>query len=123
MIRLLALISAALLFAVPAHAADPGDPCTVEAKAWEVADTDPTLRIYCDGTQWRPIEKIDESGAATHPVRMAIMNILAAGGLGYVTLRFSCLVDDIGHTCVYHLLPFVVAGAVLGLLARWLYRW
>ncbi len=55
-----------------ARAANEGDPCTVEAKAWVVADTDPTLRIQCDGTQWRAIEKIDESGAATSRIKKVI---------------------------------------------------
>lgn len=62
------------LFVFPsAHAADPGDACTAgENKSWQVATTNPNIKIQCDGTKWRILEIIDESGAATSRIKQVI---------------------------------------------------
>ncbi len=62
-------------------------------------------------------------GATTHPFLMALMNGLAVGALGYVGLRFTCMLDTVGHSCIYHLFPFVISGALLGAAARRIFRW
>ncbi|MCF8496703.1 MAG: DUF1109 domain-containing protein [Alphaproteobacteria bacterium] len=61
--------------------------------------------------------------ATTCPSLMALMNILAVGGLGYIGLRLTCRMDTVGHACFYQLVSFLVGGAVLGILARRIYRW
>lgn len=62
-------------------------------------------------------------GATTQPFMMALMIILAVTGIGYVGLRFTCMMDTVAHTAHYHLLPFTVLGVLLGLLAKRLFRW
>lgn len=62
-------------------------------------------------------------GATTRPGWMAFMCILAVGALGWMALRLTCGSVDTGHTLVFHFLPFVLAAALLGALARRLYRW
>lgn len=66
---------------------------------------------------------LGRAGATTRPYMMALMNVTAAGALGYVGLRFTCLMDTAGHSALYHLLPFVVLGALLGVAARRVFRW
>jgi hypothetical protein len=52
---------------------DPGDTCTAAyADLEQVAATDRTQKIYCDGTQWRVLRKTDTSGAATSRVGQGI---------------------------------------------------
>lgn len=62
-------------------------------------------------------------GATTRPVLSALTNMIAAGGIGYIGLRITCGSDAIGHMCAYHIMPFVLGGLVLGLIARKLYHW
>jgi hypothetical protein len=62
-------------------------------------------------------------GATARPRMMSLMNILAAGALGWLALRFTCVSDDAAHIFLYHFLPFAAAGGVLAALARRLYRW
>lgn len=66
---------------------------------------------------------LSRKGATTCPRTTAGMNILSTAALGYVGLRFTCMLDTVGHTALYHLLPFLVLGGILGLTARRLYRW
>jgi hypothetical protein len=66
---------------------------------------------------------ITRRGATTQPLTMALMIILAVTGMGYIGLRFTCMMDTIAHTTHYHLLPFTVLGVLLGLLAKRLFRW
>ena len=63
------------------------------------------------------------NGATTSPKITALMNALAAAGLGYVGLRFTCSMDTVGHATVSHLLPYVVIGMIMGLGARKLFKW
>lgn len=62
-------------------------------------------------------------GCTTRPMMMAVMNALAILSIAYIALRLTCVSDDLGHIIFTHLLPFIVIGAVLGVLARKLYRW
>lgn len=62
-------------------------------------------------------------GATTHPVLSSFMGILSMSALGYISLRFTCMSDELGHIAVYHILPFVVGGSILGYIAQRLYRW
>ncbi len=66
---------------------------------------------------------LSRCGATTRPVLMGIMNAIAVGALGYIGLRLSCQMDNIAHGCFYHIAPFILAGGVVGLLARRIYRW
>lgn len=62
-------------------------------------------------------------GASTRPVLMTLVSMIASGSIGYIGLRLICHSDAIGHVCLYHVVPFVVIGLILGLLARRLFRW
>ncbi len=66
---------------------------------------------------------ITTRGATTRPILTALMTALSVSAFGYIGLRFTCMMDTIGHATIYHLVPFVLFGAVLGLLARRVYRW
>ncbi len=62
-------------------------------------------------------------GATTQPGWMTFMSVLAVGALGWVSLRFTCMADGPSHILVFHFLPFIFMAAVLGILARRIYRW
>ncbi|MEO5367905.1 MAG: NrsF family protein [Magnetococcus sp. WYHC-3] len=62
-------------------------------------------------------------GATTCPFLAAFMTALAAGGMGYISLRMTCSMDTVGHVLVFHLAPFIALGMILGLLARKIYKW
>ncbi len=66
---------------------------------------------------------ISRIGTTTRPLMMSLCNMLAIAALGYIGLRFTCMVDTVGHACFYHLFPFVVLGTLLGFVARKLYSW
>lgn len=61
-------------------------------------------------------------GASTRPVLSSVMGMLTVTALGYVALRFSCMMATFGHIAVYHIFPFVIGGAILGAVAQHLYR-
>jgi hypothetical protein len=63
------------------------------------------------------------AGTTTHPRLLALMNMLAVAGLGYVGLRLTCGMDTVAHATLFHISPFLLAGAVLGFLSRKIYRW
>ncbi|MEZ5813402.1 MAG: NrsF family protein [Alphaproteobacteria bacterium] len=62
-------------------------------------------------------------GATTKPGLSCLMNITAAGALGYIGLRFTCMMDTVGHATVSHLIPYLLIGAAMGIAARKLYKW
>lgn len=66
---------------------------------------------------------LSRQGATVRPRLMALMNIVAVGALGWLTLRYTCPSEDAGHIFFYHLAPFAVVGGVLAALAQRLYRW
>ena len=62
-------------------------------------------------------------GTTTCPRMMAVINLLAVAALAYVGVRLTCPLDTVAHAALSHLLPFILLGAVLGGVARRLYRW
>lgn len=62
-------------------------------------------------------------GTTTRPIMMSFCNMMAIASVGYIGLRFTCMVDTVGHACFYHLFPFLVLGGILGFVARKLYSW
>ncbi|MCD8497898.1 MAG: NrsF family protein [Alphaproteobacteria bacterium] len=59
----------------------------------------------------------------TAPLLMALMNSLAVAAMAFIGLHIICANDEITHAVIEHLLPFLLAGGITGLLARRLYRW
>lgn len=66
---------------------------------------------------------LSRKGATTHPFQQSFMNGLAVMGLGYVGLRFTCALDNVEHCTLFHFMPYVLLGGVLGLFARKIYKW
>lgn len=66
---------------------------------------------------------MSRNGASTRPYMSALMNILSVTGLAYIGLRFTCTIDSVSHIYIYHLLPFIIIGAIIGAGARYIYRW
>ena len=62
-------------------------------------------------------------GATTQPYHMAVMNGLVIASIGWLTLRLSCSMDDVGHGLFFHFLPLFVCGVIVGVFARKLFRW
>ena len=62
-------------------------------------------------------------GKTTHPNLMVLMNAIAVGGLGYIGLRITCASDDIAHICMFHILPYILIGGIIGAIGRKIYRW
>lgn len=62
-------------------------------------------------------------GKTTRPILMAFMNTLSIGGMGYVGLRLVCSVDDMGHLCIFHMLPYLALGFVAAIVSRRFYHW
>lgn len=62
-------------------------------------------------------------GATTRPALSAVMSMLAMGALGLGTLRFTCMSDALTHIALYHILPFVLGGGIIGMIISRLYRW
>ena len=62
-------------------------------------------------------------GATTRPIMMGMMNILAGASIAYIGLRFTCSMDTVGHSTIMHLVPYIVVGSGIGLIARRLYKW
>ena len=49
--------------------------------------------------------------------------MLAVAAAGYIGLRLTCVIDGVMHATVFHLIPFIAAGAITGGLARRIYHW
>lgn len=62
-------------------------------------------------------------GATTRPCALAFMSVLSASALGWGALRITCMSESAGHILMLHFLPFVLAAALMGALARRLFRW
>lgn len=59
----------------------------------------------------------------TAPYLLMSMNLIAPAAISYLGLRASCMMDTTGHDVIYHMVPFLALGIILGLVARRLYRW
>lgn len=62
-------------------------------------------------------------GHTTQPYWSMFMNILAVSSLGWIGLRLTCSMDEMGHSFINHLLPIAIVGAGLGFFARKLFKW
>ncbi len=62
-------------------------------------------------------------GATCHPYMMAFMNIIASCAVSFIGLRFTCMMDEVGHSFLYHILPLVLTGTAIGALARRIFKW
>lgn len=62
-------------------------------------------------------------GTTTMPLTQAVMNTLSLAALGFIGLRLTCTIETLGHGVFLHLLPFLVLGLGLGILARRIYNW
>ncbi len=62
-------------------------------------------------------------GNTTQPYWSMAMNILAVSALGWIGLRLTCPMDEMGHSFINHLLPFAIVGAGFGFFARRLFKW
>lgn len=62
-------------------------------------------------------------GTTTHPYLMASMNVMAGGAFACIGLRFVCDNEALDHTLLYHVLPFVSIGLLIGVFARRIYKW
>ena len=62
-------------------------------------------------------------GATCRPYWMAVMNSLAVTMAGWVGIRMTCSMNDMGGGFIHHFIPYMVAGVAVGLLARRLFKW
>ena len=62
-------------------------------------------------------------GKTTHPYIIACMNTLAISSIGYIGLRLVCAAENIGHLSVYHVMPYLIFGFIISLIAQRIYRW
>lgn len=62
-------------------------------------------------------------GKTTQPMMLSAMNALAIGGAGYIALRLICQADDIGHLCVFHIVPYILFAFIASVVGRRIYRW
>lgn len=66
---------------------------------------------------------ISTRGATTKPLLSATMTVMSVTAFAYVGLRFTCMMDAIGHATIYHLIPFATLGTLVGLAAYRIFRW
>jgi hypothetical protein len=66
---------------------------------------------------------LTKRGATTRPYLSSVMTILSVAGLGYVGLRFTCMMDTVGHATIGHMIPYIVIGSLLGMGAKKIYKW
>jgi hypothetical protein len=64
-----------------------------------------------------------KKGATTRPIQMAVLLALGLSAFAYVTLRFACPMDTIGHALVTHALPMLLLGLIMSLTARRIFYW
>lgn len=66
---------------------------------------------------------VRKGGAPTHIGLLATTVMLCVSSLGWVGLRFTCSVDNVGHSYFVHFMPFVISGIVFITLAKRIFRW
>lgn len=66
---------------------------------------------------------LSRQGTTCSPHWMALMNALTVSMAGWIGLRLICPMNDMGHGFLYHLIPYVLLGTLVGLAARRLFRW
>lgn len=79
--------------------------------------------LYLSGVPAAIIIMMSRKGATTRPVLLACMNMLAVASMSSIVLRLCCSETSLAHISVFHVLPFLLLGALAGLFARRIYRW
>lgn len=62
-------------------------------------------------------------GASVHPVGAGSLAVLAAAGIGCLTLRLSEVNDSLLHLAAWHYLPTLIFAALGAAAGRWLLKW
>lgn len=63
------------------------------------------------------------TGSSVHPLRAGSFAVLAAAGIGCLTLRLSEVNDALPHLLTWHYLPTLLFALVGALLGKFLLRW
>ncbi len=62
-------------------------------------------------------------GATCRPYWMAVQNALSVTMAGWIGLRMTCTMNDMGAGFLHHFIPYMALGIAVGLLARRLFKW
>ena len=62
-------------------------------------------------------------GKTTCSATMMSMNIIAITSVAYIGLRFTCMLDTVGHSGIAHILPFSIVTTIMGFATHRLYKW
>lgn len=62
-------------------------------------------------------------GASVHPLRAGSFAVLAASGIGCLTLRLSEANDSLMHLAEWHYLPTVIFASIGALIGKWFLKW
>lgn len=62
-------------------------------------------------------------GASVHPFRAGSFGVLAASGIGCLTLRLAEANDSLMHLTQWHYLPTLLFAALGALIGKWLLKW
>lgn len=62
-------------------------------------------------------------GASVHPLRAGTFAVLAASGIGGLTLRLAEANDAIIHLITWHYVPTLLFASLGALLGKWLLKW
>lgn len=87
---------------------------------WDECFTDATLLAFIPAAL---IITFVKTGRSTTPYVTMAMAMISVSFLGWASLRITCAIDSIGHVFFYHILPYLVLGSIIGLLARRILRW
>lgn len=79
--------------------------------------------LYLAGIPAAIMIMMARKGTTTHPVLLGGMNMLSVASLSSIVLRLCCSETSLAHISVFHVLPFLLLGAFVGLFARRIYRW
>jgi len=63
------------------------------------------------------------TGRTTQPYWLMIMSVIAISALGWISMRLTCSMDDMGHSFINHFLPFAIIGGLIGLFSRKIFKW
>ena len=62
-------------------------------------------------------------GASTQPILAVLSVILSTSLMSWAAMRITCSIDDMGHSCMTHIIPYIAVGALLGLFSQKLLKW
>lgn len=66
---------------------------------------------------------VRRGGATVMPCWLATNALIAVTEFGWIGMRLVCPKDNVGEAYLLNFLPYVVIGAVLGFVAKRLFRW